>query len=146
MEEVGDRGGLATTLNNIGLVYDRMGQRDKALEYYNKALPISEEVGDRGGLATTLNNIGLVYNKMGQRDKALEYYNKALPIMEEVGDRYGQSITLYNMAMIYRAQGRFVEAVTLLREVVRLDRLVQHPDLESDLAMLARVEAELAAK
>ena len=48
------------------------------------------------------------------------------------------------MAMIYRAQGRLQEAVTELRRVVDLDRQVQHPDLESDLAMLAEVEAELA--
>ena len=86
-----------TLLNNIGSVYDSLGQRDKALEYYNKALPIREEVGDRGGLATTLNNIGSVYDSLGQRDKALEYYNKALPISEEVGDRGGLATTLNNI-------------------------------------------------
>jgi Tfp pilus assembly protein PilF len=43
---VGNRAGQAITLNNIGLVYSNAGQPDKALEYYQQALPISEEVGD----------------------------------------------------------------------------------------------------
>ena len=143
-EEVGDRARLATTLNNIGYVYDSLGQREEALSYYNRALPIREEVGDRAGLATTLNNIGYVYDSLGQREEALSYYNRALPIREEVGDRYGESITRYNIAMIYRAENQLQKAVNELRKVVELDRQVQHPDLEDDLAMLAQVEAELA--
>jgi len=143
-EEVGDRAGLAVTLNNIGGVYYSLGQREKALDYYRRARPIREEVGDRAGLAVTLNNIGGVYNDLGQREKALDYYRRARPIREKVGDRYGESITRYNMAMIYRQQGRLAEAVAELKRVVELDRLVQRPELESDLEMLARVEAELA--
>ena len=108
-------------------------------------MPICEEVGDRGGLAATLNNIGLVYRATGNPTKALEYYEQALPIWEEVGDRYGESITRYNLGMVYRAEGRLYDAVQELRKVVELDRLVQHPDLESDTAMLHQLEAELTA-
>ncbi len=50
------------------------------------------------------------------------------------------------MAVIYRAQGALERAVTELRKVVELDRQVQHPDLESDLAFLKKVEAEWAAR
>ena len=38
---VGDRRGEATTLNNIGAVYQSLGETQKALEKYNEALPIS---------------------------------------------------------------------------------------------------------
>jgi len=50
------------------------------------------------------------------------------------------------MAMIYRDQKRLEEAVAALQQVVVLKRLVQHPDLERYVAMLAQVEAELAAQ
>jgi tetratricopeptide (TPR) repeat protein len=142
-EEVGDRAGLAATLNNIGSVYNRLGQCEKALDYYDRALPILEEVGDRAGLAATLSNMGVVFKSLGQREKALDYYNRALPIREEVGDLYGESITRFNIAVIYRAAGLLEEAVTELRRVVELDRLVQNPDLERDISILAEVEAEL---
>jgi tetratricopeptide (TPR) repeat protein len=55
---VGDRGGEATTLNNIGGVYSELGEKQKALEYYSQSLPLRRAVGDRSGEATTLNNIG----------------------------------------------------------------------------------------
>ena len=35
------------TLNNIGAVYDDLGEKQKALDYYNQALPLRRAVGDR---------------------------------------------------------------------------------------------------
>ena len=70
---VGDRGGEATTLNNIGRVYYALGEKQKALDFYNQALPILRAVGDRGGEATTLNNIGRVYDALGEKQKALVF-------------------------------------------------------------------------
>ena len=86
-------------------MHDALGDRERALEYYGRALPIMREVGDRAGEAVTLNNIGLVHNALGDRERALEYYGQALPIAREVGDRAQEAVTRYNMAMIYRARG-----------------------------------------
>ncbi len=83
-QEVGDRYGEATTLNNIGVVYNSISQPQEALKYFNQALPIKREVGDRAGEATTLNNIGAVYQGISQPQEALKYYNQALPISREV--------------------------------------------------------------
>jgi len=41
-------------------VYDGLGERQRALEYFGQSLPIAREVGDRDGEATTLGNIGAV--------------------------------------------------------------------------------------
>ena len=38
---MGNRSVEATTLNNIGGVYDSLGEKQKALDYYNQALPIT---------------------------------------------------------------------------------------------------------
>ncbi|MEV4767857.1 tetratricopeptide repeat protein, partial [Micromonospora humida] len=46
-QQAGHRGNEAVTLNNIGHVYDRLGDRQRALDHYHQALPISREVGDR---------------------------------------------------------------------------------------------------
>ena len=46
---VGDRGNEAATLNNIGAVYDRLGEPRRALEYYGQALPIRREAGTGPG-------------------------------------------------------------------------------------------------
>jgi tetratricopeptide (TPR) repeat protein len=126
-------------------VYRGLGERQRALEYYGQALPITREVGDRAGEAATLNNIGEVYRGLGERQRALEYYGQALPITREVGDRAGEAVTRYNVALIHRAQGELGRAVTELEQVVELDRQVSHPDLQADTELLLRVRQELAS-
>ena len=87
---VGDRNGEALTLNNIGAVYNSLGEMRKALEKFNEALPILRAIGDRSLEATTLNNIGVAYDSLGEMQKALEAHNEALPIRRAVGDRSGR--------------------------------------------------------
>jgi CHAT domain-containing protein len=110
----------ATTLNNIGLVYDDLGEKQKALDFYNQALPLFRAVGDRGGEATTLNNIGLVYDDLGEKQKALDFYNQALPLFRAVGDRGGEATTLYNVAYLQRSQGNLKAALTLMENSITI--------------------------
>ena len=51
---------IATSLNNIGLVYSDQGKYDEALEYYKRSLKIYEETlpSNHPDIATSLNNIG----------------------------------------------------------------------------------------
>jgi tetratricopeptide (TPR) repeat protein len=42
-----DKAGEAAALQNIGFVYNGQGERQKALEFYNQALPLRRAVGDR---------------------------------------------------------------------------------------------------
>jgi tetratricopeptide (TPR) repeat protein len=59
---------LATTYNNIGLVYHNQGKLEEALEMYMKCLNIQKaHYGDNNfNLAGVYNNIGLVYDNQGK--------------------------------------------------------------------------------
>ena len=81
---MGDRFGVANTLSNIGGVYYDINKPQKALEYYEKALPILEEVGDRFGVANTLNNLGLVYQDTNEPEKAIDHWEKSVKIILEM--------------------------------------------------------------
>jgi tetratricopeptide (TPR) repeat protein len=63
VREIGERLGEGVVLNNIGEVYNNLGQYPKALEFYQQALAIRREVSDRKGEGVTLNNMGLVYRR-----------------------------------------------------------------------------------
>jgi CHAT domain-containing protein/predicted negative regulator of RcsB-dependent stress response len=108
--EIGDRGGEAVTLNNIGAIYRSLGETQKALEKYNEALPILRAVGDRSEEAITLNNLGLAYQSLGEMQKALEKYNEALPLRRAVGDRRGEAETLLGIARAEQKQGNLTRA------------------------------------
>ncbi|MEA5497063.1 CHAT domain-containing protein, partial [Limnoraphis robusta] len=101
----------AATLNNIGLVYHALGDRQQAFEFYNQSLPLRRQVGDKAGEAATLNNIGLVYHALGDRQQAFEFYNQSLPLRRQVGDKAGEANTLYNFAVLQRSQGSLTEAL-----------------------------------
>jgi tetratricopeptide (TPR) repeat protein len=104
LRAVGDRGGEASTLNNIGSVYSGLGEQQKALGYYEHALPLQRAVGNRSGEAATLNNIGNVYIDLAEQQKALGYYEQALPLLRAVGNRAGEATTLTNMSHLYRRE------------------------------------------
>jgi tetratricopeptide (TPR) repeat protein len=123
-EGTGKRRDTAILLNDIGRMHNTLGQREKALEFYNQALPIMYEVGDRTGIATTLSNIGTMHDNLGRREKALAFYNQALPIEEEVGGRGGTATTLNNIGMVHNELGQrekalefYNQALPILEEV-----------------------------
>ena len=98
---------LANSYNNIGLVYLKSGEYDKALEYHLKALAMRENAFSKmdPSIATSYNNIGLVYFKKGNYKKALDYHFKSLAIREV---RYGKDHTstaksYTNIGLVYQA-------------------------------------------
>ncbi len=58
---------VATTLNNIGIVYNRKGDYQQALENYTKSLKIKTKISrdDSIDVAMTFNNIGNVCRNKG---------------------------------------------------------------------------------
>jgi tetratricopeptide (TPR) repeat protein len=101
--ETGDRSYEAVALNNIGLMHDRRGDWQRALNYLEQALPIARELGITE--ATTLNNIGLVYDHQGDQEAALDYFWQALSIHRERGNRPGEATTLVNIGMAHYNRG-----------------------------------------
>lgn len=81
----GDQSGEAEYASKHGLIYDRLGQSQQALSWFEKALSIiraipkyAENADYVVAEATYLNNIAKAYSGMGDKVKALEYYKQAL--------------------------------------------------------------------
>jgi CHAT domain-containing protein/tetratricopeptide (TPR) repeat protein len=121
---VGQQGNQATCLNNIGLVYNALGEKQKALNYYAQALPLRKAVKDRGGEAATLNNIGVVYDALGEKQKALDYYAQALPLRRAVDDRRGEATTLNNIGGVYDDLGEKQKALDYYAQSLALIKAV----------------------
>ena len=90
-EEVSDRAGVAQTLNNIGLVYHNLGQREQALDYYQRTLPIREEVGDRYGESVTRYNIAKIHRAQGCLTEAVIELRRAVTLAEQVSSPHQDS-------------------------------------------------------
>jgi CHAT domain-containing protein len=80
--EIGDREGEAITLGNIGNVYRDLEQYAKALDYYNRALPIVREIGHREFEALTLDDIAIVYRKSGRKRIAAAFAKQGINVVQ----------------------------------------------------------------
>src|SRR4029077_497241 len=141
---VGDKSGEALTLNNLGVVYADLGEKRKALEFYNQALPLRREIGDKSGEANTLNNLGNVYSDLGEKQKALEFYNQALPLKRAVGDKSGEANTLGNFMLLWSKLGKRALAIFYGKQAIndyqQLRSNIQGLDKETQKTYLQTVE------
>jgi len=145
---VGDKAGEATTLNNIGAVYNALGEKQQALEYYYQSLPLIHAVGDKTQEAGILNNIGAVYNALGEKQQALEYFNQSLPLTRAVGDRAREATTLNNIGAVYSALGEKQQALEYYYQSLPLTRAVRDKAKEAatlnNIALVKRDQGNLA--
>ena len=110
---LGDQSGSATALNNMGLVYKKLGQEGRALELYDLALRRYGEAGDKVGEAIVLQNIGGLYKEKGELKKALGYYNQVSKIVEKLEDNAAQRVNiLKQIAGLHKELGELKKALS----------------------------------
>jgi len=123
-EELGDAAGEAISLNNIGLVYDKLSQYKEALDYYRKSLEIDRRIGYAKGEAKCLLNIGNVYSSLGQYKEALDYHRQSLEISRRIGDVAGESDCLNNIGIVYKSLGQYKEALDYYKQSLEIKRRI----------------------
>ena len=134
----GEKNGMvATSYNNIGLVYYCKGEYDKALIYHTKALDIKKQILPKNhpSIAGSYNNIGMVYNNKGKYDKALIYHTKALDIRKQVLTENHPDIaaSYNNIGNVYNDKGEYDKALTYLTKALDIQKQVL-PKNHSDIA------------
>jgi tetratricopeptide (TPR) repeat protein len=78
---------MGRALEAIGRVHNSFGDKRKAIEYCDQALPMLRAAADRAGEANALDNAGVAYSGMGDKGKALVYYDQAGQIFRVAGSR-----------------------------------------------------------
>lgn len=102
---LGDQWMVAETLLDMGLVNGRLGEYTKALELFEKALPLFPQTPEgEASKATTLNNIANVNYRIGETHKALEFYLQSLALKK---DGWSRAISLDNIGGVYRRLGEY---------------------------------------
>ncbi len=142
----------ASTLNNLGLEYERKGELDKALEKLEEGLEMARAMHGHGRphphLALLLNNLGRVYMKTGKLDKAMQKHIECLE-MRQVMVGNGKShpdiaISLRNIGEVHHLQENLNKAVEFLQQCLEMLHILHgpnswHPDIIAIQASLAEV-------
>ncbi|MDJ0536470.1 MAG: tetratricopeptide repeat protein [Xenococcaceae cyanobacterium MO_207.B15] len=110
----------SVTLFLIGTVYNDLGSRQKALDYYNQVLSISRKLSDLLAEAMILRHIGNVYDSIGEKQKALDYYYQALSLSGSIQYLSEEAINLYHIGTVYNISNHLM---TLLQSKIIINRL-----------------------
>ncbi len=120
-EKVGDKKGVASTLNKIAELYMSMGDFESANEYYDKALRINQELGDKVAISKTLNNLGVMNDNASSPDKALAYFQTSLEVKRDLKDNEGMSKIYYRMAKVYQKKRELKKAIEFFEKSLTID-------------------------
>jgi tetratricopeptide (TPR) repeat protein len=126
---------------SIGKFYNTIGQVDKAIEFYHRALNDTKSELQK---AIVYNNLGIIYRKNGDDENALY----TLEIAQKINKMYGVSDNLadnyYNIGEIYRKQQKWDSAFRYYQLALENDKLVENSvGIIEDLIKLAMVSYEM---
>jgi predicted ATPase/Tfp pilus assembly protein PilF len=123
-QELGDKWGVAATLNGIGDMKHQQGAYEEAWTNYDEALVIFKEMGNEQAVSYVLNNLGNVARDRGDYERAAEMHEEALALFRNSGDKRALSTSLYNLGEIAQYRGDYARAAELQHESLALKREV----------------------
>jgi CHAT domain-containing protein/Tfp pilus assembly protein PilF len=141
-----DHPDVATSLNNLAALYQRLGRYADAEPLYQRSLAIFEKAlgHDHPDVEPLLNNLAEVYESQGRYADAEPFYQRSLAIREKVLGRDDPSvgIALNDLAELFRKQGRYADAEPLYQRALAIyERALgsDHPAAATSLNNLALV-------
>ncbi|HEU4855177.1 MAG TPA: tetratricopeptide repeat protein [Nitrosospira sp.] len=145
---------IATSLNNLALLYKSRGQYPQAESLYKRALAIREKAfgTDHPDVAQSLNNLAGLFDTQGQYAQAEPLYKRSLAIWEKAlgADHPDVATSLNNLAGLYQTQGQYLQAESLYKRALAIKEKAlgsDHPSLAmslNNLAELYRIQGQYA--
>ncbi len=122
--QVGDSSGIAASWQNIGSIYESLGDYPRTLSSYQKSLRLYEGLGKLNGMARSFNNIGIVYKVQNELEQALKNFEKGRTLFTQLDDKRGIANSLQNIGIIHyelndheKAFGFYMESLDLYRSL-----------------------------
>jgi len=109
MQNLGKKATIGAYFSNIGMVYYKENQPEKAIFY----LDLSAKINPRSIEAH--NNLGNIYSETRQIEKAIRQYRQALKANP------GNLSTLYNLGLAYDQSGQTDKAIESFLQTVQID-------------------------
>lgn len=113
--------------NNLAIIYNGLGDFDKAVEHHKNAIAIANEIGDDGLMAKSSNNLAVVYLENGFYEDALSYVKQALDVEGlKQADTELYAMTLDNFAYIQLKAGKSQDFLKSSQEALHIRDSIDH--------------------
>ncbi|MDO9553894.1 MULTISPECIES: tetratricopeptide repeat-containing sensor histidine kinase [Rhodonellum] len=143
-ENIDDSVGMLESNLNLGNIYYRSGEIEKAEKMYQKALVFGLKTNNQRGLALIYNNLGSYHrdkwrgNSKGEDfDLAMDYLQKALEIKESMKDDRGMINSINQLSELYLESGDSKTGIKMLNRALEL--IENQNDVESKISVLCQI-------
>jgi tetratricopeptide (TPR) repeat protein len=107
---------FADPLSNVGNIYFRQGNYQRAIEYYDRALALEQHNNNSMGVLNDLTNIGIAYTQAHQAAKGQQYLGQAESMARQLNAHTMMPQIFKSKADSYYQQGDLKEAyLTMVR-------------------------------
>jgi tetratricopeptide (TPR) repeat protein len=111
-QSIKDSIGLGQTYNNIGEVYKKLDEFDKALVYLERSAELKRK--DTATHALTLYNVGELYVSVGKLEKGREFIDRAYALAQQTHNERVIAFCYWTYAAIEQQEKDFTNALTHL--------------------------------
>jgi CHAT domain-containing protein/Tfp pilus assembly protein PilF len=120
-EQIGDPR-RAQSYTVMGMAQDALGNHQKAIEYFNKALAIqqNDKTLDLKGQAITFDKRGVAFAGLGEIARARKDLETALIHWRTFNDRDGEALTRFHLGIIERDSGHLDLALAYAENATRM--------------------------
>jgi tetratricopeptide (TPR) repeat protein len=115
------REGIASNLNNLGVVAQAQGNSEEAVRRFQEALVVNRELDDPAAICETLNNLGLAYQSQGRPREANAAYLEALEQARRLPPGPMLALTLTHLGDMARAHKDFMLALNYYHQALAAD-------------------------
>src|SRR4029453_8375440 len=108
----------ATIPHYRAVVYDRLGEKAHAFEYFTRAYDLLQH--HPGQAANVLDDLGAYYMSLGKPHLARSCYTQAIAKKTAIGDVCGQAVTSGHLGRLLVAEEQYAEAVDKLEQAIAM--------------------------
>ncbi len=139
--ELGDRQGVAGSLNSLSATALAMGRIDDAVRYGQESLAEVRDSDNLRGLGASLTNLGTALRNQDRYDAADDALGEAVAVFHNLGDVRGETSAIINRAILERRRGRLADSRASCGEALRLCVALGHAEGQVDcLDVVATIE------
>lgn len=120
-----DRQAEGAWLSNLGAIYRRMGDAQRAIPLFELALAIFRETGNRQGEGESLRRLAGAYRFLGNdADAVIELHEQSLAIARATANQREEANNLNDLGIVYADLGKKRQAITLYEQALTIFRAV----------------------